>query len=320
MDDQDQQRVILRKYLLGELPEPDRSQLADQYFVDENFFDELLDVENELLDQYVCGQLRPDEGKNFRDYLTRLPDGYTKLATAYALNEARNQIRSTSLATISEDAQTPAVAAPVLLSRWEIFRAFLFGRGHLPQYVAVAILIAALCGLAFLIISSRREVKQLRAEQTQTEQDRSNAQQQARVPQENEATIQEQKNQQNNRKSHALAVHVFSPALRSTGTPDSITISDATKSVLLVMPIPEDEQITTYDAMLRTTGGQFVWRNERVKPQKSRQGRTASLRLPAARLTQSSYKLTLQGTTNDGVEIAHDFYFNITKQRIPDRD
>ncbi len=46
---EDQQRAMLRKYLLGELPERERSQLAARYFVDEDLFDELLDVENKLL-------------------------------------------------------------------------------------------------------------------------------------------------------------------------------------------------------------------------------------------------------------------------------
>ena len=304
-----QQRAMLRKYLLGELPELKRSQLADRYFVDEKLFDDLLEIENELLDQYVSGRLSVEEQKQFRNYLVSLPDGSTKLATAYALKEAGNEIGFPPLAPVNA---------------WSIFRAALSNK-YIVRYASAAIIIAVLCGLAYLIISQRalrREVEQLRVEQTQT-------QQQARTAQENEATLrdrnlqlerelaqlQEQKNQQDNtRDGPVLAVHVFSPALRSSSTPDSITIFDTTKSVLLVMPIPEDEDITTYNAMLRTTGGQLVWRNEQIKPQQSRQGRTASLRLPAARLTQSTYKLTLQGKTTDGLEIAHDFYFNIIRK------
>ena len=330
MDDQDQQRVLLRKYLLGELPEPDRSQLADRYFVDESLFDELLDVENELLDQYARGQLRPEEASNFRGYLTTLPDSHAKLATAYTLNEVRNKIRSASPATVSRESQASAVAAPILSSRWEILRAALFGRGQLPQYVAIAIVIALLCGLAYLILSQRtlrREVEQLRAERTQTDQERANAAQQTRIAQENEAALRdrnlqlereltqlhEQINQQNDN-GPALALHVFSPALRSTSEPDSIIISAATKSVLLVMPIPKDEQVIDYSAVLRTTRGELVRSNQRVKPHKSHLGRTVSLRLPAERLTRSPYKLTLLGKAADGVEIAHDFYFNLVRK------
>lgn len=315
--DEGQQRSVLRKYLLGELSESERSQLANQYFVDENLFDELLDVENELLDQYARGQLQPAETKNFREYLASLPDGRTKLATAYTLNKAR-----TSPLTFSEERQAAAVAA--LPSRWQSLR-------HIPQYVAVVIIFALLCGLAYLLTSRRalrREVEQLRAERTQAEQENLNSQQQTRIAQDNEAMLRDRnlqlerdlaqlrgqaKQQNDNRDVSAVAVHILSPALRSVTEPDSITISDATKSVVLVMPIPKDEQITNYSARLRI-GGELVWTNERLIPQRSHQGRTVSLRLPTARLTQSTYKLTLLGKAADNVEIAHDFYFNIVRK------
>lgn len=326
-----QQRTILRKFLLGELPEPKRSQLADRYFVDENLFDELLDVENELLDQYARGQLQPEETKKFRDYLTRLPDGHIKLATAYVLNDARNQSRSPSPATFSEERHDLAVAAGGSPSRWEILRAPLVGSSHLPQYVALAIIIALLCGLAYLIISQqalRREVEKLRAERTQAEQERTIATQQAGVAQENEAALRDrnlqlereltqlkkESNPQENQNAPVLASLILTPALRSGSMPDSLTISRATKTILLVTPIPKDEQITNYSAILRATGGQLVWSSERVKPHKSDQGTTVSLRLPTARLTQSTYKLTLIGKAADGIEIAHDFYFNIVRK------
>ena len=57
MNSGDTQRAILRSYLLGDMPEAVRTEFADRYFIDEDLFDELLDVEYELLDEYVRGQL-----------------------------------------------------------------------------------------------------------------------------------------------------------------------------------------------------------------------------------------------------------------------
>ena len=329
--DEVQQRAVLRKYLLGELPESVRSQLADRYFVDQSLFDELLDVENELLDQYDRGELQPEETKNFRDYLTNLPDGQTKLATAYALNKARNQIRSASPAMPSEEGEASAIAAQVLPSRWEILRASLLGRRHFLQYAAVVI--ALLCGLAYLIVSQRalrREVEQLRVERTQAQQEQTNAAQQVRIAQDNEAALRDRNlqlerelaqleersnHQRDDRDGPTLALLILTPALRSGTTPDSLTISSTTKTVLFVMPIPKDEQITNYTAVLRTTTGQLVLTKERLISQRSDQrGRTVSFSLSAARLTQRNYKLTLQGKTADGVEIAQDFYFNLARR------
>lgn len=326
MSGEEQQRV-LRRYLLGELPEAERSRLAEQYLIDEELFDKLLAVENELLDQYVRGELQPEETKNFRDYLTRLPDGRIKLATAYVLNEARNQMRSGASATHSEQRQAPAVVAQALPSRWEILRASLFGRRHFLRHAAVVI--ALLCGLAYLIVSQRawrREVEQLRVELTQAQREKIDSAQQVQIAQDNEvalrdrnlqlerelAQLQERSNQQDYRDGLTLALLTLTPALRSTTTPDALPISSATKTISLVMPVPEDEQISEYRAVLRTTKGQLVFTKERLISHGSDQrGKTVSFSLPAARLTQHNYKLTLHGKTVDGVEIAQDFYFNV---------
>jgi hypothetical protein len=327
----EEQHRVLRRYLLGELPEAERSRLAEQYFIDKELFDELLDVENELLDQYARGELQPEETRNFRDYLTSLPDGHTKLATAYVLNEARNQIRIASPTRHSEEGQASAIAAQVLPSRWEILRASLFGRGHFLQYAAVVI--SLLCGLAYLIVSQRalrREVEQLRVERTQAQQEKINSAQQVRIAQDNEAALRDRNlqlerelaqlekrsnQQRDDRDGPTMALLILTPALRSGNTPDSLTISPPTKTVLFVMPIPKDEQITDYTAVLRTTRGRLVLTKERLSAETSEQrGKTVSFSLLASQLTQSNYKLTLHGKTADRVEIAQDFYFNVARR------
>jgi len=85
MKDKDAQREIIRRYILGDLTEAARAELAERYFMDEELFDEVLDVESELLDQFVRGELSADERKKFNDYLTLLPDRATRLAGAFVL-------------------------------------------------------------------------------------------------------------------------------------------------------------------------------------------------------------------------------------------
>ena len=106
MAGKDKERGVLRRYLLGELPEAERSQLADRYFFDEELFDELLDVENELLGQYVRKELSPAESKRFSEYLSHLPDGASKLAAAYTLMEAAHELREVP-ASLTETARLP---------------------------------------------------------------------------------------------------------------------------------------------------------------------------------------------------------------------
>jgi hypothetical protein len=223
------------------------------------------------------------------------------------LKEARNQISDVSPATFSAHAS-------------------LFNLRPLLQYVSVVIVVALLCGLAYLLIARRslqREVEQLRTERSHAEQEKTQSEEQVRAAQESEAALQDRNFQLQQELSQLrqsdgrtrggseTVLLVLSPALRSGSTPDSVTISDRTKTVLLVMPVSKDQQLPDYSVVLKTTRGQVVLAKRRLKPRVSDQGSTVHFRVSAALLTSDTYKLTLHG---QGTETAQDFYFKIVRR------
>lgn len=60
--------ALLKRYLLGQLAEPQMREIEERYLAEEEFFKELLQVESELIDQYTSGQLPPEERKQFEAY------------------------------------------------------------------------------------------------------------------------------------------------------------------------------------------------------------------------------------------------------------
>ena len=54
---------VLTDYLLGRLSAEERDRVERDYLADNNLHEELIAVESELLDSYVCGELSIDEGK-----------------------------------------------------------------------------------------------------------------------------------------------------------------------------------------------------------------------------------------------------------------
>jgi hypothetical protein len=337
---QDEDRSTLRSYLLGALPAGERSQLSDRYFVDKDLFDELLDVENELLDQYVHGQLSAEERKNLGNYLTSLPDGTSKLATAYALKEAADEARRTSPAPFVEPSQASTIEAHVSPSRWEILRGSLFGGGYFLKYASVAIGIVLIVSLAYLVVTQRRlrrDLEQQRAERIQTERAKELPSPDAQAVQQNqrdsseaaererlrqlelqEAQAREQQKQntatRGEQSSPGMASLILTPALRSGGTPDVLSVPSSVKTIALIIPVVNGEQITSYRAVLQTTEGQAVLVREGLSPRLSRRAASVTLRIPAARLKGDTFKLTLQGTAADGIEIAQDYYFKVVRK------
>ena len=61
MEDAGDNRQMLISYILATMQEADRLALAERYLADDELFDQLIVVENDLLDQYVRGRLGPQE-------------------------------------------------------------------------------------------------------------------------------------------------------------------------------------------------------------------------------------------------------------------
>ena len=78
------QKTALRQYLLGSAPEDERERLEQALLADENLYEELLAIEDELMDQYVWGQLPEPERTSFLQYLNALPDHKERLEFASA--------------------------------------------------------------------------------------------------------------------------------------------------------------------------------------------------------------------------------------------
>ncbi len=51
----------LRAYLLDKLTPEERSRLEERMFADDEFFDRMLDAENDLADDYAAGELSPPD-------------------------------------------------------------------------------------------------------------------------------------------------------------------------------------------------------------------------------------------------------------------
>jgi anti-sigma factor RsiW len=51
----------IRRYLLSDLPEPDRESFERNYFADDDLFDEMVASEHELMDSYATGEMAKQE-------------------------------------------------------------------------------------------------------------------------------------------------------------------------------------------------------------------------------------------------------------------
>ena len=77
----------LRKYLLGSLPPGEIAALEERLLTDAVFYDELLMVEDELIDQYLSGEQSPAERESFEAHFALAPERQQKVRFARALKK-----------------------------------------------------------------------------------------------------------------------------------------------------------------------------------------------------------------------------------------
>ena len=65
--DSDEQEAVMVRYLLGQSPEEERSQVEERYFSDTGYFDQLLALEDSLIDDFVGGRMPADQLSAFKN-------------------------------------------------------------------------------------------------------------------------------------------------------------------------------------------------------------------------------------------------------------
>lgn len=93
----------MKQYLYGELSEEESQAVEDQVFDDTEFFYEIANLENELIDKYVQGKLKGEDLNRFERSLTRSDERRIQVENARALQRyIKEQKEATIPAAIEE--------------------------------------------------------------------------------------------------------------------------------------------------------------------------------------------------------------------------
>jgi len=80
-------QVTIRGYLLGALDEARRNEFEQRFLTDDRLFEELMAGEDELIDQYVAGDLNKQETEMFENNILTTSERQQKVRFAKALKQ-----------------------------------------------------------------------------------------------------------------------------------------------------------------------------------------------------------------------------------------
>lgn len=322
MNQEPRNHELIVQYLLGDLSEQEKVRLEQQYFDDDDFFEQLLVVEGDLIDGYVRGELSGLERERFETHVLASPRQRQRVEIARALVEYATE--SPVAASPAEERRKPVV--------W--WRSLLDGLGAknraMAPAFAAAVLVILVGGWLFVIetVRLRNQVKHIQADRAETlkherellrqlsEQGQHNDQLAAELQRERtQRELLEQELANPQRLTLSTITFVLTPGLvRGASEPKRLIIPRGADLVRMRLDLDRDNY-KSHRAVLETIDGKRFWSSGSLKAQPTSSGKVATLTLPASLFTRGDYILTLSGVNAVGsLENVAEYYFNVVRK------
>jgi hypothetical protein len=291
------------RYLLGASSEEEKTLLEESLFKNRETLEEVSSVEEELIDDYLSGELARDERDLFEKAYFASPERRARVEFARTLRQR-----------LADAAASPdALAARPTPRRYPVW------------LVAACILFGLLA--AFLAVDSariRRQIRELEAEQaaaahreeelsrqaheSRAEEEKLN-QELARKRSESERLAREVENLQTS--ARTVSFTLIAGLVRGTGNLQTVRLPPATVNLRLTAPLSALRH-PSYSAVIQTPEGKTTWKGE---ARRSENGASSVVMVvPAASLASGDYILTVTGVAaKGGQEPVADFSFRIKK-------
>ncbi|HLG14937.1 MAG TPA: zf-HC2 domain-containing protein [Blastocatellia bacterium] len=313
---------LIVQYLVGGLSEDEKTRLEQQYFGDDDFFEQLLVVEGELIDAYVRAELSGREREQFEAHILASPVRRQRVEIARALVECATQ---------SSVGVLPATEKQEAVTWWQSLLDSLGAKNKailLPLAAAVLVIVAGASLFLVETVRLRNQVERIQADRAELLRREEELQRQlAEQGTHNEQLASELQRERSQRElleqelakppGSALSsiTFILTPDLvRGAVEPKRLIIPRGAEIVRMQIDLDADDY-TGYRAVLETVDGIRIWSNGSVKAQPHISRKVVTLRLPASLFTKGDYILTLSGVSAGGsLEDVGDYYFNVVKK------
>jgi hypothetical protein len=313
----DDQTII--RYLLDELSEEDGARLEEAYLEDESLFERLRALEEELIEEYVKGELSSRERGLFERHYLASEQRRARIETA------RQLVQVCSVKSPARPAPNGRIDSKFFsVSSW----LGLIERQRLAFGFGVAAALLLIVGLGLVI-----ELLRLRGQLAVVDEERAGLEQRVKegklqLDHEREQLAEERKkgialreelgdvNSRLGRLKHELASSqtlkkqvvflALTPGTRDINNPDKAVISADTKFVELRVNLERQERGRLYRAVVKTVDGdKEIWSLKGVKPRRTRISQYVVVRVPADRfrtVDRQDFMLTLSAPVAGGRE------------------
>jgi uncharacterized membrane protein YciS (DUF1049 family) len=322
-EEADNEKLLIR-YLLGDLPEEQRLQVEGEFLSDDQRYERLLALEDELFYDYVQNKLSPGEREQFEKRFLSSKRNRRRILLASALARKMSESAPVEMAEKSIADREPQ-------RFWQSLKSYFVAQSAAMRVslAALAIVSLALIWLVIGIAELRSEFNQFRGQRAvQEDQLRRQAQQESvrtdelnlklnREMDEN-ATLRQEfgKMQAQSRaqaqRARSVVSFVLAPSIIRDQGPGmkKLSLPPGARLLKLLLELKGEVEYKSYQVMLLTAEGSERWGRDKLRAQRTGSGRSIDLSLPARILAPGDYELRLKGYASDGtLEETGDYYY-----------
>jgi anti-sigma-K factor RskA len=336
MSSQNENQFQIIEYLLGRLSESERERFERQYLMNEDLFNLLQEVEEELIDDYATGALTAEQRLSFEKYFLRSAGRREKLAFATALTEhaLARQGRTLLAADKPARAATSRALPGSASSRHVRFR-------HSPvpgwrQWVAIAAAAVLAIAIGILWLRNRQLQHQLLTVNATYARLRQEAEAQLKIATETKAALSAEQQQTQMLEAQVEQLQA-SPADKIGDTIVSIALgldylvasTRGAEKKVKPLAVPAQARLVrltldlagssfeSFNILLRRGDENVVWRRSGLtaKPATANR-RKLNLSIPAEHLTPGDYEVLLLGVPPEGdAEMIGRYFLKVERKR-----
>jgi len=301
---------LARQYLLGELSQSEGAKVEEEFFEDDEAFERLNSVEDELIDAYTLGQLSPVERKRFEQ----------RLLLSSAQHE-RVKFARTLLRTVSGAQKIVSDIPPLkrTTSWWTAPFTFLRTLNPVVSLSTAALLILVILTGWWLIHRINVSQEQQAHSTSRPPEERIQAVKQnpthqaSEVPRPTNPSEGQKASERSTSTNGSVTFALVEGLVRDLGQSNRLVVPENIRLVRLQIAMQQNDY-KAYRADLRKTEGDEVWQHNGIRLESVTSGKgTMVLPVPAGILKNGDYILTLSGTASGRTEVVGEYSFRVVR-------
>jgi hypothetical protein len=329
---------LLTRFLLGQLSDEERKTVEARFLADDEYFAQLLVMEDSLLDDYVLDRLNDEERKNaellFRSSAAAKKElKFTEdlIANLKKRREAKAEAgKGKKKQVVTTDEIVAPKTSPWLRSQASL-NLIVAGLKGLPKgFSATAGLIVLLFAGAsiYLIYQNQRQTRELLAQQAALERSTQEVRQKLNEEIQNSSELgkrldletemrtqaEEALAQMRNRESKSIISLVLLPTIfQRTAGSKTVTLNPESNRLQLLLEVPSDRRYPSYNVVIKSFDGSQIWSRNSIPATQIKQHKL-SLILSSSLFPYNDYRIELHGVSETGAsQLVADYAFKVRR-------